>query len=135
MSKMAEQITGLTAKRLQDRELPSYPDVYFNFLRFIEAEMEDAGPGAVPLLVGHNIYAFDVPLLLHSARNFNLPAVRDVRILDTMVAARGVLTGSMKPTNLELTTLYAHLTEKDVVTAHRAAADVEMTMAVLTALG
>ncbi|KAH7620587.1 hypothetical protein Ndes2526B_g04506 [Nannochloris sp. 'desiccata'] len=130
----AEEVTGITTMECQNPNLPSFPEAYGNFLRFIEAEMEAAGPGSFPLLVGHNIERFDLPLLLHTAKRFDVAAPLSARILDTLSASRSLLTGSAKPEAFNLTTLYGHLTRKEAVIAHRAAADVKMTVAVLHAL-
>jgi ATP-dependent DNA helicase RecG len=130
----AEEVTGITTAECQNPNLPTFPEAYSAFLQFIEGEMEAAGPGAFPLIVGHNIERFDLPLLLHCAKKFDVPAPLSARILDTLSASRSLLTGSAKPDAFNLTTLYGHLTKNEAVVAHRAAADVKMTVAVLHAL-
>jgi len=134
ISAKAEEVTGITTVECQNPNLPSFPEAYRTFLRFIEAEMEVAGPGAFPLFVGHNIERFDIPLLLHTAKRFDVPAPLSARILDTLSASKSLLTGSAKPDAFNLSTLYGHLTKNEPVVAHRAAADVKMTVAVLHAL-
>nr|BAD42331.1 DNA helicase RecG [Nannochloris bacillaris] len=134
ISTKAEEVTGITTAQCKDPSLPTFPQAYASFLRFIEAEMEDAAPGAFPLLVGHNIERFDLPLLLHCAKRFDVAAPLSARILDTLSASRSLLTGSAKPEAFNLTTLYGHLTRKEAIAAHRASADVKMTVAVLHAL-
>jgi ATP-dependent DNA helicase RecG len=130
----AEEVTGISTAECQNPNLPAFPEAYGQFLNFIEAEMEAAGPGAFPLLVGHNIERFDLPLLLHTAKRFNIAAPLSARILDTLSASRSLLTGSKKPEAFNLATLYGHLTKKEAVDAHRAAGDVKMTVALLHAL-
>ena len=55
MDVMAERATGLKSATLHDPLLPDFPSAYADFLAFIQAEVQAHGPGAVPLLIGHNI--------------------------------------------------------------------------------
>lgn len=134
MHPSAETTTGLLTTQFQDPTLPAFPQAYLSFLNFIESEVAGAGPGALPLLVGHNIAGYDLPLLCNCAKRFDLPIPRDARILDTLTTAKAILTGPTKPEKFTLSMLYTYFTKRKVETAHRAAIDVDMTIEVLRAL-
>lgn len=51
----ATRVTGITTESVQDPSRDDFTKVYTDFIRFVEAEVQAHGPGAVPLLVGHNI--------------------------------------------------------------------------------
>lgn len=55
MSHGAARVTGLTTAALQSAALPAFREAYRAFLAFMREEAAAAGPGAVPLLVGHNV--------------------------------------------------------------------------------
>ena len=120
-----------------DPSLPTLTQAYSTFLTFIEQEVAElGGPGALPLLVGHNIGKFDVPLLLNSAKRLDLPFPREARMLDTYTAAKQLLVGPSKPPDSKFTlgSLFTHLLQLPTLAAHRGGADVEMTVGVLRAL-
>jgi DNA polymerase III epsilon subunit-like protein len=137
MSPSAERATGLKTERFRDPSLPTFEQAYAQFLEFIETNVAAAGFEAMPVLVGHNIADFDIPLLLNRAKACDLPAPRGARILDTMRTARQILRNYKKedrPQGMSLSVLYTHLTGRPAQGAHRAAADVDMTVEVLMAL-
>ena len=130
-----EKLTTITTAQVQNPNLPSFPEAYSSFLQFIESEVQAVGPGALPLLIGHNAFSFDLPMLCISANRYNMPIPRDARILDTLAAARQLFTGALKPEKgFRLGDFYTHLTNKNPENAHRADADVAMTVDILHAL-
>lgn len=134
MNPKAEEATGLFTSQFRDPSLPDFRAAYHAFLEFVCKQVDSAGAGALPVFVGHNIADYDLPLLMHRARDVDMPAPRTARVLDTLRAARQIFTGVSKLRDYKLEPLYKCLTGLDSVGAHRAAADVAMTLGVLRAL-
>lgn len=124
-------MTGLTTAQMRSSIHPEFPEAYAAFLDFIAAEVAGSGSDAVPLLIGHNIFRYDVPLLINRASEAGLSLPVEARVLDTYVMAKAIMP-ALK--SYRLSSLVHHFTGKHPEQAHRAAADVETNELVLHAL-
>ncbi|KAK2077937.1 hypothetical protein QBZ16_003805 [Prototheca wickerhamii] len=106
---------------------------YERMIDFMREHVHAGGPGCVPLLIGHNILRFDLPMIQGQAAALGLPPLRAVRALDTLLLARGLQSRHAFPA-LRLGALYAHFTGRGLEGAHRAMADVRANAAVLEGL-
>lgn len=131
MDSRVSEITGLYNAVLRQQSLPNFETVMTNFFSFIEKQSE-ASAGASPVLIGHNILQFDIPLLQNRMNDIRKPWLSNLYLLDTIKMARVRL--SKKPRSYNLRSLYAEITGQDLKTAHRALADVRTTIDVMEGL-
>ncbi|KAL4452493.1 hypothetical protein ABPG75_008155 [Micractinium tetrahymenae] len=133
----ATEATGITTEDARLEVHPEFEQVYIELFSLLRNEVAAAGPGAYLLLIGHNIRAFDLPIMVRHASRAALPTLRHARFLDTLVLSRHLLPdtgGRGEPDNRKLSTLYEFFSGAPPEEAHRALSDCRSNALVLQAL-
>jgi len=132
MHPSAEKVTGITTESMQDDALPTFESAIQIFLEFLKQQQSNRPKDSRVVLVGHNVFAFDIPLLLNRMAELgNVQFPSDLLFMDTLGIAKNVLPGLG---SYKLTAIYETITGDSAQVAHRAMADVELTSVVLKAL-
>lgn len=133
MSPKAEEVTGITSEELREAHLPSFEHVIKDFWQFVNAQYEDQMH--IPLLVGHNIIKFDMPLLWNRMEELHLDSdvsyPDEVVLLDTLLMSKRLIPGL---DSYSLNNLHYLFKGTDIQGAHRALSDVHGTVSVFQSL-
>ena len=135
------QMTGITNDQVKDA--PLFDRVGHSFINFLNERLQEAShPHPIGVLVAHNGTTFDFPFLLHHLEKNGLQLPSTVKFkLDTLQLCRQTFRDHSSstrndmppPENNRLETLYTYCTGNQLGdSAHRASADVNATIAVLT---
>ena len=123
MHKDAERVTGIRTEDVRGRDIPTFKEVMHEFVAFVEKYRQG---GCIPLLIGHNIMRYDVPLLKNRMADVGLEdCFEGFAFLDTLQMSRKVFPECEK---YNLGYLAKYLTGKEPENAHSALGDVRTTI-------
>jgi ATP-dependent DNA helicase RecG len=89
MHKDAEKVTGIRTEDVKGEEIPTFKEVMGLFVAFVETQCKNGG---TPLLIGHNIWRYDVPLLKNRMADAGLEdCFQGFDLLDTLRMSQGLL--------------------------------------------
>lgn len=126
MSKDAARVTGISTADVKGTHVPTFNDAMNGFLAFIQKYTKDR---YTPLLIGHNINVYDVPLLKNRMADFGLEdCFEGFEYLDTLRMCRKIYP-DLKKYNLGY--VVKDLVGKDIENAHSALGDVDATVSIL----
>jgi ATP-dependent DNA helicase RecG len=135
MHPAAERVTGIQTEDVRRVDVPTFDAVMNGALEFVLSRTGNAGRAGVegvqrtPLLVGHNISKYDVPLLNNRMRDLGMEgSLEGFRLFDTLPYSRAVMAGARSH---RLSDLYRLSVGGEPRDAHSALGDVLMTRDVL----
>lgn len=121
-----DEIPQLTRKFLKEKSAQVWPVVFKQLVRWIDVQRM----GATPILISHNTFRADKPIIELECRRYNLRAPLNWYFFDSLHFSRRVLKNTTG--NYSLSGLHEMLFQSCIQNAHRAKADVVACMKILS---
>lgn len=131
----AERVTGISSADLKGQGVPTFREVIDDFFKFIQNSVsndESQRYDGIPLLIGHNILNYDIPLLKSRIADLGMVGCFEgFEYLDTLKVSRKLFKDCP---SYRLGSLYNFLTQKSPENSHSALGDVLTTVEILECL-